>query len=64
MRKPRSTTCARPPTLARTATPAEGPHQIVLKIMRGRIALANNQLSTPARAWMPRSPRGARFSFR
>jgi tetratricopeptide (TPR) repeat protein len=31
--------------LARTATPAEGPHQIVLKIARGRIALANNQLS-------------------
>jgi len=30
--------------LARTATPAEGPHQIALKIARGRIALANNQL--------------------
>jgi len=31
--------------LARTATPAVGPHQTVLKIARGRIALANNQLS-------------------
>jgi tetratricopeptide (TPR) repeat protein len=32
--------------LARSATPAQGPHQIVLAIARGRIALANNQLST------------------
>ncbi|MBS0420371.1 MAG: protein kinase [Proteobacteria bacterium] len=32
--------------LARTATPAAGPHQTLLKIARGRIALANNQLST------------------
>ena len=31
--------------MARTATPAVGPHQTVLKIVRGRIALANNQLS-------------------
>ena len=32
--------------VARSATPAQGPHQTVLKIMRGRIALANNQLTT------------------
>jgi tetratricopeptide (TPR) repeat protein len=31
--------------VARTATPAQGPHQIALQITRGRIALANNQLS-------------------
>jgi serine/threonine-protein kinase len=32
--------------VARDATPAQGPHLTVLKIMRGRIALANNQLTT------------------
>jgi tetratricopeptide (TPR) repeat protein len=31
--------------LARTAAPASGPHQVILKIARGRIALANNQLA-------------------
>jgi serine/threonine protein kinase len=31
--------------LARTATPATGPHQVILNIARARIALANNQLA-------------------
>ena len=31
--------------LSRNGTPPQGPHQTVLEIMRGRIALANNQLS-------------------
>jgi tetratricopeptide (TPR) repeat protein len=31
--------------LARSAAPATGPHQVTLKIARGRIALANNQFT-------------------